>query len=102
MEIVINKCFGGFSVSKIIFDKFGLKWDGCGFLSNGDFGITDDNPEKYRSNPRLIKAIKEVGCEKASGNVADLEIKEIPDGTDFTIEDYDGMESIHEKHRIWR
>ncbi|CAK0757599.1 hypothetical protein CCP1ISM_7520003 [Azospirillaceae bacterium] len=30
-----------------------------------------------------------------------MEVIEIPDGVDWTIDDYDGVESIHEKHRSW-
>ncbi len=30
-----------------------------------------------------------------------LQIVSIPDGVSFYIDDYDGMESIHEDHRSW-
>ncbi len=29
-KIVINKCYGGFGVTKAIFDELKLKWDGYG------------------------------------------------------------------------
>ena len=38
---------------------------------------------------------------KASGKFADLEVREIPDGVDWQIDEYDGNESIHEVHRTW-
>jgi hypothetical protein len=31
-----------------------------------------------------------------------LEIVEIPDDVEYTIEEYDGLEHIAEKHRTWR
>ena len=53
-----------------------------------------------REDSALIQVIEEFGRE-ASGRHAELEIVEIPDGVDYEIDDYDGMESIHEKHRSW-
>ena len=61
---------------------------------------TDEDP-KRRSCPVLIKVIEEMKKE-ANGNCARLEIIEIPDEVDFIIQEYDGLEWIAEKHRIWR
>jgi hypothetical protein len=58
-----------------------------------------------RSDPKLIQVIEELGGEHrkgASGQCAELSIVEIPDGTDYEIEEYDGNEHIAEKHRTWR
>lgn len=55
----------------------------------------------YRADKRLIYAIEKVGIKKASGVLSCIEIVEIPDGTDWEIDDYDGYETIHEKHRSW-
>ena len=54
-----------------------------------------------RSHPDLIKVIELLGETEASGRLSSLDIREIPDGVDYYIEDYDGMESIHENHRSW-
>ncbi len=54
-----------------------------------------------RDDPDLISVVEELGSEKASGDFAELEIVEIPDDVNYEIDDYDGMESIHEKHRSW-
>ncbi len=54
-----------------------------------------------RNDETLIKVIEELGIEKSSGELACLKIVEIPDGVDWEISDYDGMETIHEKHRSW-
>jgi hypothetical protein len=53
-----------------------------------------------RTDPKLIQVIEELG-DRANGRCAKLKIVEIPDGTDYEIDDYDGMESIHETHQSW-
>lgn len=54
-----------------------------------------------RDDPLLIQVINELGKE-ANGEYSDLEIIEIPDDVEWEIEEYDGWETIHEKHRSWR
>jgi len=54
-----------------------------------------------RDDPALVQTIEEMGA-KANGPFADLKIVEIPDGVDFTIEEYDGLEHVAEVHRTWR
>lgn len=54
-----------------------------------------------RSHPLVVRVVEELG-EKANGRCADLRVVEIPDGTDYTIEEYDGNEHIAEAHRTWR
>lgn len=68
----------------------------------------NSNEEKYiydmdipRDDEFLIKAIEEIGLEESSGNCASLKIVEIPDGIEYEIDDYDGVESIEEIHRSW-
>ena len=53
-----------------------------------------------RNDPVLIKVVEALG-EKANGTFAELKIVEIPDGTDWEIDEYDGSETIHEKHKSW-
>jgi len=53
-----------------------------------------------RTDPDLITVVKKLK-EKANGEHAKLKIVEIPDNTEYTIEEYDGIEWIAEKHRIW-
>lgn len=53
-----------------------------------------------RSNPMLIRVVEEMG-EKANGRHAELKVVEIPDGIEWEIDEYDGIEHISEKHRSW-
>ena len=54
-----------------------------------------------RNDTDLIKVIEMLGCEKASGELSKLSIVEVPDDIQWEIDDYDGMESVHELHRSW-
>lgn len=145
MKIVVNKCYGGFSISTKCLDRY------AELLGKKVYHFTHDYTKKYKSfedreyipfvgkgkrdeifvysftvpNPNdfdqnilwkkhhmsnspddrtdklLIQAIEEVGVEESSGSYAKLEIIEIPDNVDWEIDEYDGFESVHEKHRSW-
>ena len=101
MKIAINKCYGGFGLTKAVYDELGVKWDSYGYLNNEDLGIEDDNYYKYRTDPRLISAIEKIGEEKSSSKMAKIRIIEIPDGIEWEIDEYDGIEDVHELHRSW-
>jgi len=53
-----------------------------------------------RTDPILIDVVEELG-EKSWDGTSELEVVEIPDGIGYYINDYDGLESIHESHRSW-
>lgn len=89
MKIVINTCFGGYCLSEKAYEFLGLEWDEYGYKF-----------ENNRTNPKLIECVETLGKE-ASGWCADLKVVEIPDHIDWTMEDYDGKESIHEIHQQW-
>lgn len=65
--------------------------------------------DKYSINKReiprddkdLVELVEEFG-DKMSGCYARLKVVEIPDGVEWEIEEYDGNETIAEKHRTWR
>lgn len=59
-----------------------------------------DPRPRNRADPLLVQAVEELGVE-ADGQHARLKVVEIPDGVDYEIDDYDGVETIHEKHRVW-
>lgn len=88
MKIVINTCYGGFALSQKAYVFLGLTWDDYGFAFSDD-----------RTNPKLIQAVETLGKD-ASGKYSLLKVVDIPDDIEFTIENYDGLEWIAEKHRI--
>lgn len=89
MKIVINACYGGFSLSKEAYRELGLEWDGYGYA------------DIKRDDPRLVACIEKLGPQNASGSAASLRVVEIPDGTAWRIEEYDGLEHIAEGN-TWR
>ena len=156
MKIVINACFGGFSLSKAATARLAaLKGRQCFFfkaarkatgrldlgryepasedddlfwtafdvpnpnevIPSGDWrAMTSEEREAQnaaysshhidgrpdnRSDPDLERVVEEMG-DAANGKCAELRVVEIPDGTDWEIDEYDGSEHIAEKHRTWR
>lgn len=82
-KIVLNGCYGGFSLSKEAYEYMGLEWDGYGFKFEGD-----------RENPKLIDCVEKLG-ERANGRCANLFIDEYDDENfDCWIDEYDGVESL--------
>lgn len=53
-----------------------------------------------RDDPVLVQVVEELGKE-ANDNYAELKIVEIPSDLDYEIQNYDGLESIHERHSVW-
>ena len=126
-KVVINKCYGGFGVSRQLIEylrKKNVKWaletpiydgekydDGSFYIEN-EFNIwhtveeyrKDNNsffPDVNRTDKDLIEAIETLGSKVASGDASELKIVEIPENIHFMINDYDGVETIHETHRTW-
>jgi len=94
-KIVINKCFGGFSLSdeaeKILFNK-----------ARNPYGKKFFSIQRHvnRSDPLLVELVEELGS-KCWGDHAELKIVEIPEDVEWEIIDYDGIEYIAEQHRKW-
>lgn len=83
MKVVINVCYGGFSVSRAVYEAMGREWDGYGY----DFIDS-------RTDPKLVEVIERLG-NKANGSCANLHVVDIPDdATDWEISEYDGSEEI--------
>ena len=81
MKIVINTCYGGFSLSDMAIKALGLETP----FYYSDISRTDE---------RLI-ALVEQNYETVSGFYSHLEVVEIPDeATDWMIDEYDGAEDI--------
>lgn len=107
MKVVINKCFGGFSISRKaaeLMAKLGSEQAKAELQENPHdwygYGYAEGYMSYDRSDPHLIAAVERLGKE-ANGACAELRVVEIPDGVQYGIHEYDGMESIHEVHRSW-
>jgi len=92
MKVVINKCHGGFGLSKEAENKY-----------KELAGIT--NPNFYdrsiaRDDEHLIAVVELLGS-AADSRYSELKIVDIPEDVDWYIEEYDGLEWVAEKHRTW-
>ncbi|MGH9877428.1 MAG: hypothetical protein ACRD5H_07300 [Nitrososphaerales archaeon] len=73
------------------------------FIPLTDAGLIIDRHRDYEARmcPQLIRVVEEMGS-AVNTKYAELKIVEIPDGIEWEIDEYDGVEAIHEKHRSWR
>ncbi len=102
MKLVVNRCYGGFGLSKKAVERMAeLGHDEAREELDRDnfygFVCADD---EQRADQILVQVVEELGRE-ADGSCAALEIVEIPDGIDFQIDEYDGLEWVAEKHQTW-
>lgn len=117
MKVVINRCYGGFGLSdaavvryaelkgiNLVMGESAENFGGSVFYLDG---IVDN--EHYwsyydlsdnRADPFLVQVVEELG-QKANGFAADLHVVNIPDNIEYTVEEYDGIEWVAEKHRTW-
>lgn len=91
MKVLINTCFGGYALSKNCLQLYNK-------INNSD--ILDDC-DISRHDPNLIKIVSDLGPVNCGGPYSALEIIDIPDGTKYEIDQYDGLETIHEVHKSW-
>ena len=135
-KVILNKCFGGFGLSKEAYELYAKKkgisvfhytqenlkkeiytyatddnrtFD---FYFTKDFGdnvyISNEDFKKYflnldenfREDKTLIEVVEELG-EKANAFYSNLKIVEIPDDLDYVIDNYDGIETLHQKVQEW-
>jgi len=111
MKILINRSYGVILLTRSVYRELGLPWPASArkfnrcedqtYPKNADFGIVSSDPDAWRYDPLLIAAVEKLGLEESGGQDVELLIVEIPDGIEWEIWDYDGKESVHEKHRHW-
>lgn len=107
MKIVINNCHGGFSISKKaaeLMAELGCERAKKEIEKAGDFhgyGYVEGMEDGYdRTNKYLIEAVEKLGKE-ANGFCSSLKVIEVPDDLKYIIMDYDGIEAVHENHKVW-
>lgn len=61
--------------------------------------VKSDYYQKERADKVLVAVVKKLG-NKANGSFADLEIVEVPDDSEWYIDEYDGQETVREG-RTW-
>lgn len=84
-KIAYNTCYGGFSLSA----KACARYEDITGISV----ISNSGRDLKRNDPALIRVIEELGAE-ANGNFADIALAELPTGTKYRINEYDGTESV--------
>ena len=94
LKVVKNSCYGGFSLSEEAHNYLDKKYE------NLPWGEYEYGFENHRDNPKLIDVVETLGT-KAFGQCSNLVIVEVPDDVEWFIDEYDGWETIREKHRTW-
>lgn len=64
------------------------------------YSFTGRSESTLRADIDLVAVVESLG-DKASGPCSELKVVEIPDGVDFVIDEYDGLEHVAETHRVW-
>ena len=79
-----------------------LIYDMLGVLYKNDYAyhLMYQYEKIFRTNSDLIAVVEQMK-EKANGCGAKLKVVKIPNGVDFTIEEYNGREHVAEEHRTW-
>lgn len=103
MKVVINKCYGAFCLSNLALERIYSR-------SSHLINLSQDSKD-FRSNPVVVQVVEEMG--KASWGKepdsqftfspkdSELRVVEIPNGIEWHIAQYDGLEWIAEDHRTW-
>jgi len=102
-KIVYNACYGGFGLSEKAVQRYSdLAGLGLTYKKHEDSPLSDwytpdgedwRDDEISRSDPFLVQVVEELG-EEANDKTSRLQIEELPAGTLYRIDEYDGMESV--------
>jgi hypothetical protein len=87
MKVIINSCYGGFSVNESVASRFGIE----------DRYAGPYDSESIRTHAGLIALIESGKYEDETSS--SLEVIEIPDNYGYFISEYDGYESVTLKPR---
>ena len=89
MKVVINGCYGGYSLSDEALAYLGIP-------GGSRYAYDDD-----RTNPKLVECVEKLGEAASYGLGSSLYVVEVPDDVKWTITEYDGVEQVEEVHRVW-
>jgi hypothetical protein len=87
-KIVYNACYGGFGLSNKAVARY---WELKGLPVPDDFSRYD--LEDDRTDPILVQVVEELQ-EEADTAFSDFQIRELPAGTLYRIDEYDGSETV--------
>jgi hypothetical protein len=93
-KVVINACYGGFSLSEKAAKLYKQK------LVDAGLPVPEYSWYWKRDDPLLVEIVETLG-EEANGRAAELRIVEIPADVKWQIDEYGGNEWVAEKHRTW-
>lgn len=94
MKCILNKCYGGFSLSEEASNLYN-KRKGKDII-NPKYGFLNDYGIEPRCDPILVQIVEELG-DRANGRFSNLGIIDIPsDTSDLYMDEYDGIETIRE------
>jgi hypothetical protein len=112
-KIVYNGDFGGFGLSDKAIARYaelkGLSLHKKEEDEYYSFWCYSDNEYDYfdvssiyRNDPCLVQVVEELGAD-ADSNYSDLCIREVPDGSRYYIDEYDGNEIVVlESEHVWQ
>lgn len=101
MKIVLNKCYGGFGLTKHQAELLGYEWKEFSPIMAAAYksmlrenaGYAEGaNEDKDRVNLILIESVERGD---PSSWASDLCVYEIPDGAHWVISNYDGVETLY-------
>jgi hypothetical protein len=110
-KIVINRRHGGFGLSAAAIHMYAdlakitlVRQESYAYQVYYVDSISDDNYFDEWSIPRdcphLVQTVESLGV-LAGSTFSELKVVEIPDDVQWQISEYDGVEWVAEKHRVW-
>jgi len=94
MKVVYNACHGGFGLSDLALQ---LLSERKGEYIHCYYDFMDKTP---RHDADLVAVVEQLG-NLASDSSSSLKIKEIPDGVEYEIDEYDGVEEVLPPRMKW-
>lgn len=99
MKVVKNVSYGAFNLSNAALNRLSDLTGETPVQCKERF-VWSVPTKELRSNPALIQVVEELG-DAANTRHSCLKVVEIPDDVDVVFIEYDGMENIVEKGRVW-